>query len=135
MMEIIVDEIIKKMQQLIQEFEKENKTFSFFGLFKKIDLEDFQYDHNYDIIVSFKKGFPKDYYDALGIIITKIHEIFSLDDRMSYLGSVFIFDKSDSFMKEAYDIIFDYAYKKEIVVLKNITIEDMQIKEGFILIH
>ncbi len=54
---------------------------------------------------------------------------------MSYLGSVFIFDKSDSFMKEAYDIIFDYAYKKEIVVLKNITIEDMQIKEGFILIH
>ncbi len=59
MMETIVDEIIKKMQQLIQEFEKENKTFSFFGLFKKIDLEDFQYDHNYDIIVSFKKRIPK----------------------------------------------------------------------------
>ena len=28
------------------------------------------------LLYPLKKGFPKDYYDALGIIITKIHEIF-----------------------------------------------------------
>ncbi|MEY3220960.1 MAG: hypothetical protein RIT27_2317 [Pseudomonadota bacterium] len=90
---------IERMEHFVETFTQEDKSFDFFGLIKLNNLEVPEWDGGYDVVVS-AKWLPEDEYEAIGVIITRIHETFNLDERKLYLGSVAILDKSEDFIKE-----------------------------------
>jgi hypothetical protein len=117
---------IKKMEHFVETFTQENKSFDFFGLIKLNNLEVPEWDGGYDVVVS-AKWLPEDEYEAIGVIITRIHEMFKVDERKLYLGSVAILDKNEDFIKAILEISHGSTE------IKNRIVNGLSVKEAIVL--
>lgn len=117
---------IKKMEHFVETFTQENKRFDFFGLIKLNNLEVPEWDGGYDVVVS-AKWLPEDEYEAIGVIITRIHETFKLDERKLYLGSVAILDKNEDFIKEILEV------SQNNIEIKDKVINGLSVREAIVL--